>query len=352
MMTTGMIEAFDGWIRGNFRDMNTELEELYFAQEQRHVVDGIGDALKLALVNEGRDLIFELLKCSDIGTDSEQAYNVLGCVGLYMAACRRHEITEPSREKTSPLVDASTLALFFDYNTLSMFAYMRAAEALRRIVHLGISHPLTYHLFRDTHVALQDVGKWSELLYRKLDVERFFFCVRPYLKPYRVGPAVYRGANAGDFAGVNVVDLLLGLCNANDLTYSQLLTDKFLFMLPEEQTLLKDCMRRRDFMTLFVEEMDVHRQEPWFKKNLEAFLAVVDQHGKNAVQHHHQLVQKFIVAPAAWLPDEGLTNITASGPPLPVLLKSLEKLRDLRQAADRPDSPSRHSDLQRLRSCL
>ena len=28
-----------------------------------------------------------------------------------MAACRRHEITEPSRERTSPLTEASALAL-------------------------------------------------------------------------------------------------------------------------------------------------------------------------------------------------------------------------------------------------
>jgi len=65
--------------------------------------------------------------------------------------------------------------------------------------------------------------------------------------------------------------------------------------LPEEQALLKDCMRMQNFM------------------------------------------DKFIEAPAAWLPGDGLTNITASGPPLPVLLKALEKPRDLRMGANRTE---------------
>ncbi|MDE0285048.1 MAG: DUF1864 family protein [Gammaproteobacteria bacterium] len=44
--------------------------------------------------------------------------------------------------------------------------------------------------------------------------------------------------------------------------------------------------------------------------------------------------------------------MTASGPPLPVLLNALEKLRDLRLAADRDDIPSRHHDLEKLKASL
>ena len=44
-----------------------------------------------------------------------------------------------------------------------------------------------------------------------------------------------------------------------------------------------------------------------------------------------------------------MQRITASGPPLPVLLRSLEVLRDLRLAADRRDITTRHDDLGRLR---
>ena len=59
-----------------------------------------------------------------------------------------------------------------------------------------------------------DVTASNNALYTQLDTERFFNCVRPYYKPYRVGKEVYRGANAGDFAGINVIDMLLGLCSA------------------------------------------------------------------------------------------------------------------------------------------
>ena len=63
----------------------------------------------------------------------------------------------------------------------------------------------------------------------------FFYSVRPYYKPYRVGRQEYRGANAGDFSGINEIDLLLGLCRANDPYYAQLLVDKMLFMSPGDQ---------------------------------------------------------------------------------------------------------------------
>ncbi|MDE0512456.1 MAG: DUF1864 family protein [Gammaproteobacteria bacterium] len=35
-----------------------------------------------------------------------------------------------------------------------------------------------------------------------------------------------------------------------------------------------------------------------------------------------------------------------------MLLDALEKLRDLRLAADRNDIPSRHHDLEKLKACL
>jgi hypothetical protein len=56
--------------------------------------------------------------------------------------------------------------------------------------------------------------------------------------------------------------------------------------------------------------------------------------------------------PAAALEARDLEGITASGPPLPVLLRSLEVLRDLRLAADRADIASRHEDLKRLRAVV
>ena len=88
----------------------------------------------------------------------------------------------------------------------------------------------------------------NDRLFAQLDVERFFFSVRPYYKPYRVGRQEYRGANAGDFSGINELDLLLGLCRANDPYYAQLLVDKMQFMPPADQARLRECMRHASFL--------------------------------------------------------------------------------------------------------
>ncbi len=71
-----------------------------------------------------------------------------------------------------------------------------------------------------------------------------------------------------------------------------------------------------------------------------------------AAQHHDRLVSRFIVTPAGDLDEAHLQGITASGPPLPVLMRSLEVLRDYRTAAPRPDLDTRHADLARLRATL
>ena len=45
-------EAFEHWIRTSFVQMNTELEELYFAQDDRSRVIGVGDGIKHVLRDE------------------------------------------------------------------------------------------------------------------------------------------------------------------------------------------------------------------------------------------------------------------------------------------------------------
>ena len=179
-------------------------------------------------------------------------------------------------------------------------------------------------------------------------MERFFYSVRPYYKPYRVGRQEYRGANAGDFSGINEVDLLLGLCRANDPYYAQLLVDKMLFMSPADQARLRDCMTRTSLLDELLVLVDEHGTADWFQRNARAFLEVCDLFGQSAAQHHDGLVKRFIEGPAAALNDQGLEGITASGPPLPVLLRSLEVLRDLRLAAPREGGASRCEDFRRL----
>jgi len=169
-----------------------------------------------------------------------------------------------------------------------------------------------------------------------------------------VGLHEYRGANAGDFAGINVIDLLLGVCQADDPYYSQLLVDKFLFMRPEDQLVLRDCMRRQSLLDSFLQAgQQGAAKQPWFKRNLELFLQVCTAHGQTALQHHEQLVHKFIQQPAAEGELTHRPGITASGPPLPVLLKGLKKLCDMRCAADvGGEFNTRYADMQTLRGYL
>ncbi|WP_028773619.1 PrnB family protein [Shewanella waksmanii] len=384
------LQAFDKWIREDFVEINSHLEQLYLQQSDPANVAGIGDADKQLLEYQGRELIKCLLAEGNTDEGFDSAFDLLGNVGLYMAACRRHEITEPSRERTSPLVEASALAmhigasigvtprfatahltthnravngvykrftdlaaekLFVDYNTKGILAYKRAADALLKIQSLGVSHPITADLLSVAETALEDVLSSNQTLFEQLDTDMFFYCVRPYYKPYRVGSQVYRGANAGDFAGINVIDLQLGLCFANEPAYSQMLVDKFLYMMPEDQRILRDCMRRGSIMDDFLQATG-EQNSAWYQQNLRRFLAVCERHGETAIAHHDQLVEKYIAQPSKALAEQHMDKVTASGPPLPVLLDALEKLRDRRAARQRDDIRTRYEDISRLTSTL
>ncbi|KZN36041.1 indoleamine 2,3-dioxygenase [Pseudoalteromonas luteoviolacea S2607] len=387
---TQLTKDFDIWIRNDFVELNDKLEAVYSAQSDRANVEGVGEELKQQLLKQGEQYIEALLAEGNTDEGFDNAFDLLGNVGLYMAACRRHEITEPSREHYSPLKAASALAmhigssigvtprfatahltthntaingvykrftsdpaeqLFIDYNTRGILAYKRAAEALLKIQPLGISHPMTPVLFEEVKRALLDVIASNQTLFKQLDTESFFYVVRPYYKPYRVGKEVYRGANAGDFAGINVIDLMLGLCRANDVDYAQILVEKLLYMMPEDQATLRECMRLPNLMDAFLEAQTC-RDQAWYQQALKAFLQACKLHGDTAIQHHNQLVEKYICHPAKYMASTHLDKVTASGPPLEVLLKHLETLRDKRAAAKRSDLETRFADIQQLRSTL
>ncbi len=384
-------EAFEHWIRTAFVDINTELEERYFAGTDRSQVTGVGESLKQALQAEGHAHVLALLQEGNTGEGFQSGFGVLGSVGMYLAALRRHELTNPAREERSPFPEASALALhvgaslgmaprfttshlathnraragvrksftrlrdeflFIDGNTRGILSLQLAADALSAIVHLGVSSPVADVMFTAARRSLEEVLRINARLMERLDVERFFYSVRPYYKPYRVGRQEYRGANAGDFSGINELDLLLGVCRANDPYYAQLLVDKMLFMLPADQARLRECMTYKSLLDELLELLPAHRHADWFRHNAQAYLEVCDLFGRYAAQHHDGLVSRFIAAPAATLEARSLEGITASGPPLPVLLRALEVLRDLRLGAARRDIPTRHEDLARLREAI
>ena len=388
---TNKADEFDRWIRSSFVELNTQLENLYFAQNDRAQVEGCGESLKATLRDEGHVHVVALLAEGNTGDGFDSAFGVLGNVGMYLGALRRHELTNPMREERSPFVEASSLALhvgaslgmaprfatahlathnmavagvrksftslpdeflFIDENTRGILSLQRVAEALTKIVHLGVSSPVADVLFETAGEALRAVLKFNARLFDKLDVQRFFYSVRPYYKPYRVGRQEYRGANAGDFSGINEIDLLLGLCQANNPYYAQLLVDKMLFMLPSDQARLRDCMMRTSLLDELLALAPKHAAAEWFQQNARVYLEVCELFGQTAAQHHDSLVKRFIEEPAQDVKETHLAGITASGPPLSVLLRALEVLRDLRTAADRHDIPTRHADLQRLRGYL
>jgi hypothetical protein len=391
MRMSRRVEAFEQWIRTSFVQMNTDLENLYFAQADRARVLGCGDAIKAELRDEGRVHVAALLAEGNTGDGFESAFDVLGNVGLYLGALRRHELTNPAREERSPFPEASALALqvgaaigmaprfatahlathntaragvrksftslsdeflFIDENTRGILLLQQAAAALTSIVHIGVSNPAADAMFAAAAGALRGVKETNARLFDGLDVERFFYSVRPYYKPYRVGRQEFRGANAGDFSGINEIDLILGVCRANDPYYAQLLADKMLFMLPTDQARLRECMTHVSLLDELLGLLETDSRTAWFQQAARAFLEVCDLFGEIAAQHHDDLVKRFIEAPAARLDAAALEGITASGPPLPVLIHSLEVLRDMRLARDRADIQTRHHDLARLRSAV
>jgi hypothetical protein len=384
-------DAFDRWIRSDFVAMNTELEELYFARDDRASVTGVGDDIKHHIRDEGHLHIIALRDEGNTGEGFACAFNLLGNVGMYLASLRRHELTNPAREERSPFPDASSLAfhlgaslgmaprfatshlatynravagirksftslpdevLFIDENTRGILCLQGAADALTSIVHLGVSSAVADVMFRAAAALLREVILSNERLAARLDVARFFFCVRPYYKPYRVGRIEYRGANAGDFSGINELDLVLGLCRANDSYYSQLLVDKMLFMMPADQVRLRDCLTYRSLLDELLDLSGEYRATGWFQRNASAFLEVCELFGQIATQHHDLLVRRFISEPAAAMRPDQQEGLTASGPPLPVLMRSLEQLRDMRLAVRSREHATRHADLVRLRSML
>lgn len=384
-------EGFDRWIRGAFVEMNSALESLYFEQADRGEVEGVGDWVKHELRDEGHAHVMALWREGNTGDGFESAFGVLGNVGMYLAALRRHELTNPAREERSPFREASSLALdvgtaigmaprfatahlathnraihglrksftdlpdeflFIDENARGILAFQRAADALARIVPLGVTNPVADTLFAVAADAMREALAINQRLFDQLDVARFFWSVRPYYKPYRVGRQEYRGANAGDFSGINEIDLLLGLCRASDPYYAQLLVDKMAFMLPGDQARLRDTMRHRSLMDEFLALADDHADAGWFLPNARAFLHICDLYAETAHQHHDALVRRFIEQPSAGLTQTRMAGLTASGPPLAVLMRSLETLRDFRMAVPRDDIETRASDLARLRAAV
>ena len=60
-------------------------------------------------------------------------------------------------------------------------------------------------------------------------------------------------------------------------------------------------------------------------------------------------MKSFIEKPSSALEADKLAQVTASGPPLQVLMRALEILRDMRLAADRDDIRTSYKDIEALK---
>ena len=356
-------DQFDRWLRHEFVDLNTELEQAYFAARSEILHRPDLEVIKQTIARNGAKLIAQIVEDGTTPGDARERYQLLGAVGFYLGACRRHGVDVPEHELVESLANLLGTSLgvapryvfahqcLYDYRTftalddervfvtnngLGVLAYQRAANALRRVPAMGVSSPLAAYLLNDARAALDDVLRSNRTLSETLDVDRFFLNIRPYFKPYRVGGVEYRGANAGDFAAINEIDLLLGLCAAHDPLYQHVLTEKYAYVPPEDQALLRTAGTGASLLDLFLREAATGPVTAQLRANAERFLAVCRAHGAAYTFHHHQLVKPFLEAPAKHAPQERVDDITASGPPLDVVLSGLQRLSDLRAALDRP----------------
>jgi hypothetical protein len=356
------IARLDGWLRTTFAEHNTALEEAYFAEGVEFLDDRTLDAHKRVVLHEGAAHATALDALPERAADR---YELLGMVGFVLGACRRHEIEDAAvlapvwsiaqRLGTSLAVAPRFVfahqalfntaregrfrtftslpdeAAFVELNAVGTLAYGRAADALRQLPAMGVSNPIAGHLLDTARLALEQVLAFNQRLAREVSIDRFFRNIRPYFKPYRVGACMYRGANAGDFAAINEIDVLLGLCHVNDPFYASIVAEKIPFVPPGEQQTLLELGETGTLLARFEGEAE-HGVTPHLRANAERFLAVCRAHGAAYAFHHHGLVKPFLERPAAAIPPDRLAGLSASGPPLDEVVAMLGRLCALRTA--------------------
>ncbi|MEJ2855539.1 MULTISPECIES: monodechloroaminopyrrolnitrin synthase PrnB family protein [unclassified Saccharothrix] len=339
---------FERWLDEEFVRLNTVFEEAYFAAGQEHVPD-LGQE---QVLHEGAK------RLPGIGGDP---YRLLGSVGMYLAACARHQVEDeevlaPAWALATRLGTSLGVApryvfahqslhgfrtftslpdeqVFVRQNGVAVVGYERAAHALRLVADMGVDGPVVEGLLREARRALEDVMTANRVLADTVDRRRFYLVIRPYFRPHRVGGQVYRGVNAGDFAAVNEIDLLLGLCRADDPFYQRVVAEKVPFVPPDHQVRLRRAVVAEPLMGRFLRE----------PRHAGLFLEVCRAHGAAYALHHGRLVKPFLEAQAGEDQD-----VTASGPPLSVVVAELGHLVDLRTGRARAGAFGAHEELRRL----
>ena len=367
------IDDLDRWLRGDFVRINTTLEEIYFA-ERIDVINGRPeiDALKLQLLEQGGPLMERLADMPALPADPHASYRLLGLVGHYLAACQRHEaaltdavgargaawnvseqignalgvaprfvfahqslFNEASGGVYRTFTSLPDEEIFIRYNALGVIAYYRAAGALRSIANIGVSSSIAAYLFDQAEAALDDVLRFNQELAKQLDVDRFFFNIRPYFKTYRVGDTDHRGANAGDFSAINEIDVMLGVCSMGDPFYRAIVREKSRHVPPDDLEILRTLDQRRSLAEMFRTDREQHGETPQWKTNADKFIAVCRAHGAAYAFHHQRLVKVYVEAPSQTATSAHTAGVTSSGPPLEEVMAMLRQLMEMRLARPR-----------------
>lgn len=387
---TDAISRFDDWLRSEFVAINTRLEEAYFA-ERVDVIMGRPelDALKAALLRDGGERVEAVAAMGALPDQGGEKYRLLGLIGHYLAACKRHEIdlsAAPAARDAAwtlsmrigsslgvvPRFVFAHQSLFNDaaggefrtftslpdekswifLNASGVLAYRRAARALREVPDIGVSNPVAAYLFEEARAALDDVLAFNRRLGQQLDVDRFYFNIRPYFKSYRVGHSEYRGANAGDFSAINEIDVLLGLCSTADPFYQAIVQEKGGNVPPGDQKAMRTLDGQATLLDAFLGGLDRYGASPSWRANAAAYLEVCKAHGAAYAFHHQRLVKPFLEKPARAAPSVHPAGVTSSGPPLDEVIGMLKRLLDLRTARDVPGIGSAAPRLARIRAAL
>ena len=362
------IDDLDLWLRGEFVRINTALEEIYFAErvDVIHGRPGV-DALKLELLAQGGPIMQRLADMSSLPADRDASYRLLGLVGHYLAAVQRHEapLTDDNGARGAAWAVSTTIGhalgvvprfvfahqslyneasggvyrtftslpdeeIFIRYNALGVVAYYRAAGALRNIANIGVSSAVAAYLFDQAAAALDDVLRFNQDLAKQLNVDRFFFNIRPYFKTYRVGDTDYRGANAGDFSAINEIDVMLGVCSMADPFYRAVVREKSRHVPPDDLDVVRTLDQRRSLADLFRADRERHGETPQWQQNAAKFFAVCKAHGAAYAFHHQRLVKAYVEAPSKTVTSAHTAGVTSSGPPLEEVMAMLRQLTEMR----------------------
>jgi hypothetical protein len=362
METMSEVDQLDRWLGDEFVALNTRLEEEYTAAGVEPSA-GRPDLVALAttVLVDGAKLI-AAIGPGALPADPDDRYRLLGSVGGYLAACRRHEVGDPDSLAAAwalagglgaelgvapryvfahqclygyrTFTDLPDEHAFVTRNAEAGLAYRRAAEALRALDLMRVSGPPADYLLDCARSALEDVLAADRALADELDVDRFYRNVRPYFLPHQVGDAQYRGTNGGDFAAINEIDLLLGLCRADDPFYRWVLDEKRPYVPPADQVALDAAAGCTPLPARLLQRAADGPLPPAERARADRLLAVCRAHAAANSFHHHRLVLPFLAEPArrAEVGDGG--GVTTSGTPLDAVVAGLKRLLELRTGRD------------------